>query len=153
MKTQPGLHKDRGGGLCPHDSKQQTQQQERPPPTRSGQVCLSAHQEVSGGDAGFNPALGSMAHQQPSLCPDSQRGGPKSTVSRAFSCSFCRWLRSVIFNTVPVMVVLVTASLWGQTVGAQFPAGKAERILVGLPTSSRNTSMNSSSWCLLPSAL
>lgn len=84
---------------------------------------------------------------------DSQRGGPKSTVSRAFSCSFCRWLRSVIFNTVPVMVVLVTASLWGQTARAQFPAGKAGRILVGLPTSSRNTSMNSSSWCLLPSSL
>lgn len=36
MKTQPGPHKDRGGGLCPHDSKQQTQQRESPPPTRAG---------------------------------------------------------------------------------------------------------------------
>lgn len=40
-----------------------------------------------------------------------QRGGPKSTVSRAFSCSFCRWLRSVIFRTLPIMVALFTASL------------------------------------------
>lgn len=40
-----------------------------------------------------------------------QRGGPKSTVSRAFSCSFCRWLRSVIFRTVPVMVALFIANL------------------------------------------
>lgn len=41
----------------------------------------------------------------------SHRGGPKSTVSRALSCSFCRWLRSVIFSTVPIMVALFTASL------------------------------------------
>lgn len=40
-----------------------------------------------------------------------QRGGPKSTVSRAFSCSFCLWLLSVIFRTVPIMVALFTASL------------------------------------------
>lgn len=64
-------------------------------------------------------ALGSIAYQQPFSPHDSQRGGPKSTVSRAFSCSFCRWLRSVIFSTVPVMVVLVTASLLRQRVGAQ----------------------------------
>lgn len=43
----------------------------------------------------------------------SRRGGPKSTVSRAFSCSFCRWLLSVIFRSVPVMVALVMASLQG----------------------------------------
>ena len=32
-------------------------------------------------------------------------------MSRALSCSFCRWLRSVILSTVPIMVTLFTASL------------------------------------------
>lgn len=32
-------------------------------------------------------------------------------MSSAFSCSFCRWLRSVIFSSVPVMVAFVMANL------------------------------------------
>lgn len=73
-------------------------------------------------------ASGPMIHQQPFSPQHSQRGGPKSTVSKAFSCSFCRWLRSVIFSTVPVMVVLVTASLLKQRGGTQFPATKTRRV-------------------------
>lgn len=67
----------------------------------------------------------------PALAMDSgysHRGGPKSTVSRALSCSFCRWLRSVILSTVPIMVALFTASLHNR--------GKTRA--VGTSTSTRN---------------
>lgn len=63
---------------------------------------------------GFTYALSAFPCRAGDLQHYSQRGGPNSTVSRAFSCSFCLWLRSVIFNTVPIMVALLIASLQGR---------------------------------------